>query len=91
MYRTSEQKISDSLEYLDPNTKENIANELENYAYRQRWGVNPSEYNTQDCNILEPLVELTVQVIALLANTIVDAGEGAYLLYKYIKKYKTIK
>ena len=89
MYRSSEQKISDSLEYLDPNTKEHIANELEAYAYRERWGINPS-YDT-DNDILTPLVEILAEGIALLANTVVDAYEGAFILYKYIKKYKSIK
>jgi hypothetical protein len=91
VYRSDEQRISESIEYLDPLKKKEVADELEAYYYKEKWGVAPSECNVQDCNILEPLVELTVQVIALLANTIVDAGEGAYLLYKYIKKYKTIK
>ena len=91
MYRTEEQRISESIEYLDPLKKKEVADKLEAYYYKEKWGIAPSECNTQDCNILKPLVELTAQVIALLANTIVDAGEGACLLYKYIKTYKTIK
>ena len=84
MYRSDEQKIAESLEYLDPLQKKDIADKLESYAFKQRWGINPS-YDT-DNNILEPLIELVAGGIALLANTVVDAYEGAFILYKYIKK-----